>query len=46
MQSRWIIYGLTNLSLLIVIFLGTSALGRNAGLRSVALMFSHQNLPS
>ncbi len=27
MQSRWIIYGLTNLSLLIVIFLGTSALG-------------------
>ncbi|XHX76305.1 MAG: rod shape-determining protein RodA [Stenomitos frigidus ULC029] len=27
MQSRWIIYGVTNLSLLLVIFLGTSALG-------------------
>jgi rod shape determining protein RodA len=27
MSSRWIIYGLTNLSLLIVIFIGTSALG-------------------
>jgi len=27
MQSRWIIYGLTNLSLLAVLFLGTSALG-------------------
>ncbi|MBW4473307.1 MAG: rod shape-determining protein RodA [Stenomitos rutilans HA7619-LM2] len=27
LQSRWIVYGITNLSLLAVIFLGTSALG-------------------